>query len=636
MSSDIYILPGTQTFSVLDPTDRQHISTVVATTVTSTATSTSTTTVSSESNEFNVSNTSGICNLESTVGRNDLVGGIPIHWFNPQTISRINNGQHSTQNPFDLPTIPAVQLSSWFRSSSPVNRAYTNEVAKLGSFPIGIPTENCSKLTGTNVNNGEYQLFGSTNWQLVYPSYGSTVDGTDVLRAQPRNSVIDTYTRFQNDKVNPPSDTNLFSTIQRTKTEPDLTSEQVDSVAISGKGEPPQTRTVDVKVPVSSRDLITTTSSTHSEALIDSTQNQENLRKTQPFPQHSSTTIGRNEAYERTCRHLDTGNERIQNCTAPTDVVTSSTLTAAADQPRSQRVVNPSHRGVSSKINSNSTRPAKPSHYKRSEARGGLQLQSADSTGEVVQEFTEQRSEKRERSSSKTIGSEDPLFKGLSHQKENTTARSLGFGSNPYLPKFNASVSFPAMGLKQPQSLFPYPYLTKLTEAYTNNKIPLALGLNAMTTQPESADSMFLQPLLSHPLQTRTPTFTNVYAHHNSFDSAMALNMVGTTPAMYTASTEPSCYLDHLNTRNPMHTDESTTGVRTLEKQLSPSSPLHKKSAFNLAKGVAGALGFQYILTMVTESVCRKTLIIRVVTNCPGLCVAESRLTTRVGITVTL
>ncbi|KAF6772696.1 hypothetical protein AHF37_07952 [Paragonimus kellicotti] len=38
-----------------------------------------------------------------------------------------------------------------------------------------------------------------------------------------------------------------------------------------------------------------------------------------------------------------------------------------------------------------------------------------------------------------------------------------------------------------------------------------------------------------------------------------------------------------------MHTDESTTGVRTLEKQLSPSSPLHKKSAFNLAKGVAGA-----------------------------------------------
>ncbi|KAF7246427.1 hypothetical protein EG68_10164 [Paragonimus skrjabini miyazakii] len=745
MSSDIYIPPGTQTFSVLDPPDRRHISTVVATTVTSTATSTGTTTVSSESNEFNVSNTNAICNLESTVGRNDLVGGIPIHWFNPQTISRINNGQYPTQTPFDLPAIPAVQLSSWFRSSSPVNRACTNEVAKLGSFPIGIPTENCSKLTGTNVNSGEYQLFGSTNWQLVYPSYGSTVDGTDVLRSQPRNSVIDTYTRFHNDKANPPSDTIQFSTNQCTKTEPDLASEQVESVVISEKGEPIRTGTVEVKVSVSLSELTTTTSSTQSKALIDSTQNQENLCKTQAFSQHLSTTIGRNEADERTSRHFDTGNGRIQNCTALTDIVTSSTLTAAAGQSRSQRVVNPSHRGVSSKINSNSTRPTKPSHYKRSEAHGGLQSQSADSTGnslsrssymcrkcrahgkllpvkqhkrncpfrncncsvcslvnygrnivakqialyrdqknnantnpsplkqhqiqqsrttraldiaekfvhpfnqitsklrlddpiedegphcrrcrnhgknnpwkghkkscpyrncycqqcilislrksneknlrEVVQEFTEQRSEKRERSSNKTVGSEDHLLKGLSHQKENTTARSPGFGSNSYLPKFNTSVSFPAMGLKQPQSLFPYPYLTKLTEAYTNNKIPLALGLNAMTTQPESADSMFSQPLLSHPLPMRTSNFTNMCAHYNSLDNAMALNMVGKTPAIYTGSTEPSCYLDHLNLRNPVHTEDSITGVRTLEKQLYSSPPLHKKSAFNLAKGVAG------------------------------------------------
>ncbi|KAF5402289.1 hypothetical protein PHET_04558 [Paragonimus heterotremus] len=746
MSSDIYILPGTQTFSVLDPPDRRHISTVVATTVTSTTTSTGTTTVSSQSNEFNVSNTNVICNLESTVGRNDLAGGIPIHWFNPQSISRINNGQYPAQNPFDLPAIPAVQLSSWFRSSSPVNRVYTNEVAKLGSFPIGIPTENCSKLTGTNVNSGENQLFGSTNWQLVYPSYGSTVDGTDVLRSQPRNSVIDNYTRFQNDKANPTSDTILFSTNQCTKTEPDFTSEQVKSVAISGKGEPIQTRTTDVKVSVSLSDLTTTTSSARSEALIDSTENQENLLKTQTFSQHLPTTIGGDEADKQTSRHFDTGNGRIRNCTAPTDVVTSSTLTAAAAQSRSQRVVNQFHRGVSSKINSNSTRPTKPGHYKKPEARGGLQSQSADSTSntlsrssymcrkcrahgkllpvkqhkrncpfrncncsvcslvnygrnivakqialyrdqknnantnpsplkqhqiqqsratraldiaekfvhpfnqitsklrlddpiedegphcrrcrnhgknnpwkghkkscpyrncycqqcilislrksneknlrEVVQEFTEQRSEKRERSSNKTVSSEDPLFKGPSHQKECTTARSLEFGSNSYLPKFNASVSFPAMGLRQPQSLFPYPYLTKLTEAYTNNKIPLALGLNAITTQPESADSMFLQPLLSHPLPTRTPTFTNMYAHNSSLDNAMALNMVGTTPAVYTPSTEPSCYLDHLNSRNPVHTDDLTTGVRTLERQLSSSSPLNKKSAFNLSKGVAGA-----------------------------------------------
>ncbi|KAA3675713.1 uncharacterized protein DEA37_0006415 [Paragonimus westermani] len=509
-----------------------------------------------------------------------------------------------------------------------------------------------------------------------------------------------------------------------------------------------------------SSDLTTTTNSTQSEALIDSTQNQETLHRTQSFSHHLSTTIGRNETEERTSRHFDTGIGRNQSYTAPANVVTSSTPTVAAGQPRSQCVVHPPHRGVSSKINGNSTRSAKPGHCKRPEVRGGVQSQSADTTGnslsrssymcrkcrahgkllpvkqhkrncpfrscncsvcslvnygrnivakqialyrdqknnantnpsplkqhqiqqshatrtlgvaekvihpfnqitsklrlddpvedegphcrrcrnhgknnpwkghkkscpyrncycqqcilislrksneknlrEVVQEFTEQRTEKRERSSNKTVGREDPLLKGLSHQKESPASRSLGFGSNSYLPKFNASASFPAMGLRQPQSLFPYPYLTKLTEAYTNNKFPLALGLNTMTTQPESTDSMFLQPLLSYPLPTRAPNFTNVYAHHNYLDSAMALNMVGTTSAVYTATTEPSCYLDHLNSRNPEHTDDSTAGVRTLEKQLSPSPPIHKKSAFNLAKGVAGAF-----LDCIEDGITRPTL----------------------------
>ncbi|CAL8101401.1 unnamed protein product [Calicophoron daubneyi] len=137
-----------------------------------------------------------------------------------------------------------------------------------------------------------------------------------------------------------------------------------------------------------------------------------------------------------------------------------------------------------------SSLPTKEAHCRTTEVFNRNQ-------GEVVQEYSEDRTDKRERCGTRLTARHD--FSSLKGTTNKSVNRTTEFGKGNYLQKFSSPLSFPPLGLKQTPSLFPYPYLSKLTEAYSSTKFPLTPNLT-LSSEPQPSNPMLISPLLAQSL----------------------------------------------------------------------------------------------------------------------------------------